>query len=268
MLIGRTPEDWFPYSVGKPSTNYQPLLGVELELNHQRGYDERMAEAVNGRLTGHEKRFLAAAVPDGSVHGIEFVTYPVTLETHREMWPTLLEKLWELGFFVERNSGGLHVHVSRSKMLPGQLEFLVALTNFGGQEWVAFQQVLMGRVGNEWARGFQDDYRGSTQSALAAAHEAICEVLSEERRYGHSRYRRVNLLPKDTIEFRQGHATMNLEKLLARVEFCALLLSFTHAACKKGTVLRWFPKRLPSPEVVLTWGKRNGFSSCGFDFFR
>lgn len=50
---------------------------------------------------------------------------------------------------------------------------------------------------------------------------------SMTQRYHEDRYREVNLVNTDTIEFRLGKATVNAESILCMIEFCRLLMRYT-----------------------------------------
>ncbi len=255
-VAGIIPERWTPWVPGAPR-GYAPLLGVELELSHEAGFHLPAIEAVRRHLDADMHRFLAAGVYDGSVSGAEFVTSPTKLEIHQAYWPRLIPVLRAGGFYAESGGGGLHVHCSRKAMVPGQLDLLVALTMLGGPEWEQFQMLVMGRTSERYAAGLPMSQARpeSTPDSLERAHAYIREQYAGERQHD-LRYQRINLMPKETVEFRQGHTTLNADKLLSRVECVHALLAFTRTAAKTSPLGHLFPEGLPSPRAFMGWVRR------------
>lgn len=255
MNIGGPPEKWIPFNMAGP-TGYNPLLGVELELNHERGYDEAYLNHIRGQFTEKQLSFLGSAMFDASVAGVEFVSSPAQLKDHINMWPDILTKLRGFGYYVTTNSGGLHVHVSKKGLLPGQLNLLIALAFYGGQDWESFQTKVQGRTGSRWAPGtlITEACPGNITSSLSLAQDYI-ERLYDNREYSR-RYARINLVPSETIEFRQGHATTSEERLLSRIEYADALMRFTRTACQTGTLRKVFPYGLPTVKVFMDWVRR------------
>ncbi|WP_414039422.1 hypothetical protein ACJU26_09340 [Acidithiobacillus sp. M4-SHS-6] len=255
MRIGAPPEKWLPM-LGKTERDYRPLLGMELELFHERGYDEEQLSRFRSRLDTEQQCFLAAAMYDASVHGAEFVTNPASLDIHAKFWPGLIESLVEFGFVVKPNSGGLHVHVSKTGMLPGQLTILLALVIYGGQDWERFQELVHGRTGIRWAAGVPaaracpDNFQASWKLA-----ESYIQEFHNNPNYT-KRYVRLNLVPTETLEFRQGHATLSYRRIMTRLEFVDAMMAFTHTACRKGPLHKLFNRGLPSVRGFLQWVER------------
>lgn len=152
---------------------------------------------------------------DGSLdHGFEIVTAPSDLPTHKEEWTQLLGnkrlvrdlKSWDT------STCGLHVHVSRKPL--SQLTIGKVLVFMNSEKTRKDIVRLAGRDSNH--------YSEYGEKRVTAGAEVCC--LSNGKKYlralyGCSRYEAVNLRNDDTLEFRIFKGTLDLQHVLANIEF-------------------------------------------------
>ena len=199
---------------------YQPenlYLGVELEID-EGGEDRNNARALLD--LANEERENIYCKHDGSLSdGIELVTHPQTLEEHMTNmpWEALCEKALDMGYLShDAGTCGLHVHVSRAA--------------FGSREE---QEEVIGRilyfVEAHWDKLLIFSRRTQSQLDRWAARYGMKdtpkEVLDNAKRSDIGRYACVNLLNRDTIEFRIFRGSLKYKTLIAA-------LQLTDSLCK------------------------------------
>ncbi len=218
MLKGNTPGKFTPLGDGLH-------LGFELELFHRRGFsvvqDLPAPEKWHPQLEG----YVAAAIPELSVDGAEFLSQPATLEEHRKRLPIFLEYLRDNGFRTKkRERAGFHVHVERGALgtdrdFENNLERLVALLIYGGGAWERYQRRVAGRWAKRWAspgRKWASPRWWGTPSPEERLDLAALWVKQNTSR----KSIRINLQHRATLEFRQGAASLDARKLLGFLDFC------------------------------------------------
>lgn len=187
-------------------------FGVELELDHG-GEDSGNACAIMGRA--NLDRELIYCKHDGSLDsGFEIVTHPMTLNFHQSSmpWPEVLEEAVALGYRSHQaRTCGLHVHVNRTAF--GDTEI---------QQELAIARVLY-LVEKFWDELLKFSRRTQSQLDRWAARygykEHPMQILDRAKeRYGRGRYFAVNLLNRNTIEFRLFRGTLKYNTLIATLQ--------------------------------------------------
>ena len=198
-------------------------LGVELEADG--GFDPSFAAA---RISIPYDEFYIKR--DGSLdtNGIEIVTHPGTLSAHKNNilhWKEVISILKSQHYRSHKTSTcGLHVHVNRdffgntAEEIDLNVSKVILLTQrFWDNCIVPFSRRNLNRL-NRWAkkptRKFQ---KGSSGEMITKTHK---DTMSRDH------YNGVNIMPRNTIEFRMFRGTLNYNTLIATLEFVYLLCHF------------------------------------------
>lgn len=187
---------------GKPLGRGPHFMGVELEVECSSLYDpNQQAEYVTKLLKG-----FVVCKADGSLsHGFEIVTVPADLDTHRTLWLPFFEELPPKIKSYSTDTCGLHVHCSRAPLSALTIgKCLVFMTHANNKRFI---ETIAGRTANRWSR-FKDKH------------------YTDSLRNPEDKYEALNLIPKDTIEFRIFRGTLRRESLFKAIEFCDALIHF------------------------------------------
>ena len=222
-------------------------FGVELELDHG-GEDSGNACAIMGRA--NLDRELIYCKHDGSLDsGFEIVTHPMTLDFHQTAMPWLdvLDEAVGLGYRSHQaRTCGLHIHVNRTAF--GDTEI---------QQELAIARVLY-LVEKFWDELLKFSRRTQSQLDRWAARygykEHPMQILDRAKeRYGRGRYFAVNLLNRNTIEFRLFRGTLKYNTLIATLQLvnkiCEVAVNLSDEPLK---ALAWttFVSGIQEPELV------------------
>lgn len=219
-------------------------FGVELEVESRNGDDEQ-AEAVALALQEWEEatRNTLTAEPyshgplfrmeeDGSLScGFEIITVPMGLDDHRTFWPALLQRSHIRGL-SSHNSGscGLHVHVSRASLSNTQIARMVCFVNEPNNK------ALIQAIARRYANGY-NKFKNKTLDTCLHDDE--------------DRYEAVNLVNRDTIEFRIFRGTLRPDAVVAAIEFTHAVVEYCDDKHKRGADLSSasFLKFVCSPDM-------------------
>lgn len=200
----------FDFKYGKKPA-YSLALGVELELENLTA----KAIPVLTEFLGHHAIFKR----DGSVsRGVEICTAPATLDLHKEAFKTFFEKDSDLK--VESNCG-LHVHVDRKGLDKTQIPKILMFMNDPNNN--SFIERIAGRKANDYCQTQAYDWESAITSDST------------------TKYRRVNLAPEHTIEFRLFAATMDYKQFSRCLEFVQAVVDYTksgEAACSIKEIVK------------------------------
>jgi len=203
-----------PRPIFYPNAFEPYYLGIELEVevcgDHSRNdCAETVINALNHRVYLKE---------DGSLSdGFEIVTHPHTLFAYQNDidWD-FLKQLSKLGVRSwNRNSCGLHVHVSRTAFYGESYAANEAhLVRFNKLIYDNQRQVerLAGRKNNHYA-SFED--KGKVIRKVKFGNQSS------------GRYSAVNMEPENTIEVRVFKGSLRKERVLSGVEFVAAAVEYT-----------------------------------------
>ena len=191
------------------TANHCRFIGVELEVECSDGARSECASKVNGVVNSDGRKMFFET--DGSLsYGFEMITQPMSLPAHRELFKFLQNSDVTRGMRSHGTSTcGLHVHVSKNRLSPLQIQKVVAFVNAPDNEW--FIRAL--------ARRYSTGY---------------CNI--KEKKIGNGihtsfdRYEAVNLTNPNTIEFRIFRGSLKYEAVVAAIEFCHAILEFCRPA--------------------------------------
>ncbi len=210
-----------PVFYGENTENF--YMGVELEADC--GSENWLAAA---RISERFGEFYVKH--DGSLgrNGIEIVSHPGTLDAHRSNmlhWKETIAILKSQYYRSHKTKTcGLHVHVNRSFFGESQEEIdlnvskVILLTQrFWDGCIVPFSRRNLTRL-QRWAKKPEFKFRDGTDP----------NIISEKQKDTMSRdhYNGVNIMPRDTIEFRMFRGTLNYNTLIATLEFVYLFCHF------------------------------------------
>jgi len=199
FLLGHSAKatDSFSFKFGKAPAFKIPM-GIELELENL----TEKAQPILVELLGHHAIFKR----DGSVSaGVEICTAPATLDIHKEVFKTFFENK-QSGLKVEPNCG-LHVHVERKTIKQTQLaKIMMFMNNASNNDFI---ERIAGRSANTYCR------------AETTSWAAMINTTSGDK------YRRVNLAPEHTIEFRLFASTLDYGQFSRCLEFVQCVVDYT-----------------------------------------
>lgn len=191
-------------------------FGVELEVD-EGGRDRE--NAINILKIFNKEKEYGYIKSDGSLNdGMELVTHPCTLQTHQEEvpWDETLQCFKQMGYYSHQASTcGLHVHVNRTAFGKTEQEqeesigHVLYLFERFWQEMLRFSRRTQRQV-EQWAAryGYKDSGR---------------EILKTAKAGYQGRYTCVNLLNRDTIEFRIFRGTLKHSTLIATLQMIDLI---------------------------------------------
>lgn len=203
-------------------------IGFELELLHVDGdaiIEEFIADYQTFPLV---KGYLAALKEDPSVRGGEFITHPASLAEHRRRLPEFLRMVKSSGFYAEGGTTGLHVHVGcevLGERANKSLKHLIAFSLFGGERWEELQRRVMGRWARNWAATGNPD-AASLSTENPDFETRLCRADDWIETYAEEKFTRINLQHDNTLEFRQGSASTQTNRVLGRIEFALGLCEY------------------------------------------
>ena len=187
-------------------------MGVELEIDG--GY--------NPESTAKElKNDCIYCKHDGSLgsNGIEIVTHPCTLKYHEEEfnWGRIVQVAHEHGYQSHQiGTCGLHVHVNRNFFGSGdEADARIArIMLFFQEHWGNIVKFSRRRLGDlsHWANKPYTTISKEDTEYIAARK-------AREEKMNTRRYQAVNLQNDNTVEFRVFRGTLNVNTLIATLQF-------------------------------------------------
>lgn len=213
------------YNYRPPSINFfgedTTFYGVEWEIAHG-GEDGRKAKKLID-IIGHNKAYV---VHDGSVYnGIEVVTMPCTLDYHRNdfPWQAVTSKAKNMGYRSDE-SCGLHIHVNRSAFAS---DLHTLKTIYVVDSCYELTKSISGRTERDlerWAKPYNYDIKHCIE--LTPPTHVMRNLLDTEDSED-IKYMSVNLLHKNTIEFRIFTGSMDHNVIVGCIEYIDFLISVT-----------------------------------------
>jgi len=192
------------------------FYGVELEVElknrdlHMRG---AKADQVL-QLLGSD---FAITKEDGSVkYGFEICTAPATLGEHYTRWKRFFEKLPDglVSWNAYQEKCGLHIHCSKKPLSLLTIAKMVVFANSEPNQ--KFIESIAGRGSNQYFKIQKKNYN--------------VVIPMRDRRLTHDdRYEAINLVNRDTIEFRIFRGTLREPSFFKALEFCDALTHFCMA---------------------------------------
>lgn len=191
---------------GKPPHYY----GVELEceLANQKKEERGLKAEEVSKLLGD----FAILKEDGSIRcGFEICTQPGSLDEHKVRWEPFFTNLPKnlVSFNAPNNNCGLHIHCSKKPLSLLTIAKIVVFVNDDKNQ--PFIEAIAGRKPNNY---FQISKK---------KHSTVHRIGNLSR---NERYEAVNLVNKDTIEFRIFKGTLKRESFYKAIEFCDAIIHF------------------------------------------
>lgn len=209
--------------------NYR--IGVELEVAAKNR--EKYAE-----LTRLKSNWLTmesdASLPD---YGVEIITIPLSPKDAKdpEMWASMVGKVSSLADSWKKSSCGLHVHIGR-EILGDDAEKASATI---GKLLYLYHHFLNGTSLNTKIYGRSCAYHeqngrtaeGDAVKTLGAAVLKSKEVIKKldsalKEKTSTSRYFDINLENRNTIEFRKGKGSINVDRIISVITYSEMMIEY------------------------------------------
>ena len=198
----------------KTNGEEHPLyFGLEIELSGKTTCeDEEDAKKLLEKLPENE----FYAIHDGSIRGVEIVSHPMSYEHIQTIdWNSFFQLAKELKYDNKDHCAGLHIHISKDWFGGHQSETLTKIV------YLVYKYKY--RITEEIADREPNDYCGYDHSTTKAVNNN--DVFETYRRFSlkyddeDGKYSAINIMHKDTYEFRVFDGATNVSDLFKRVEF-------------------------------------------------
>jgi len=177
------------------------FYGVELEIECSGDADDK-AEKTNDLLGD-----FCICKDDGSINnGFEICTRPASLDEQLKNWKKFFASVPEGMTSFNTTTCGLHVHCSRKPLTALTIGRILCFMN--DRRHHAFVERIAGRPFGYWSQ-YKD------------------KGLKDGAKSPEERYEAVNLMNRDTIEFRVFKGTLKPASLYKAIEFCDALIHFS-----------------------------------------
>lgn len=195
------------------------FMGVELEMDIPSSLssshscdNESVFNVLNDRNEFYAKH-------DGSLNnGFELVTHPCTLEYHMSgIWTDTLKNAVREGFRGHQvSTSGLHVHVNRTAF-DGDLAIAKAIIFIEKNYREVYK--LSRRASVDYCRRYFDD------SEITKDSQDMMQKFNGKRQ---ERYKNVNLLNRNTVEFRIFRSTLKENTFYATLQFVEAIVKIAN----------------------------------------
>ncbi len=180
------------------------LFGVELEMASTDDIDH-IADATDSLVSGDAILKDDGSIATGGYQGFEVVTRPMRFENQIAFWTRFISNCDSSLRSYDVGTCGLHIHVTRKSISQLTLGKLLVFVNSPANK------PLIKRIAQRYSCGYS---------------KAKTKTFTDATKYNSERYEFINLQNKATIEFRIFKGTLNLQRLLACIEFTAALIEF------------------------------------------
>lgn len=184
-------------------------FGVELEIDGAGKNDDYAEETLDIANEDDEHIYIKS---DGSLDdGIEIVTYPMTLEYHKDFcWEKIMCHAVFFGYRSHQTSTcGLHIHVNRDSLgfdREEQDKVISRILYFVEHHW---NEILKFSRRSEYAMN---------RWAARYGYENSPKAIMDKAKKNYGRYVAINLCNYHTIEFRLFRGTLKHNTLIATLE--------------------------------------------------
>lgn len=189
------------------------FMGIELECEViDQNRDERGFKAQE--VIELFKSDFIVLKEDGSIScGFEICTQPATLDQHKVLFKNFFDNLPKTLKSFNTSNCGLHVHCSKKPLSLLTIAKIVVFVNEDKNK--SFIETIAGRKSNNYSSICKKEYN---------------HVIKRGTNNRNDRYEAVNLLNKDTIEFRIFKGTLKKESFYKALEFCDAIIRFCMVA--------------------------------------
>lgn len=213
----------------------KPLyMGVELEIDDG-GRNNRNSNMLLVLLNNY--KYNALAKRDGSLNdGLEIVTMPATLASHEDPnvfdYGSMFRAAKKLGYTgSENDTAGIHVHVDRAfftdSNLASSIMYYILENDWGHVAKIA------GRAESSYAKNLKvvRNMSKTSYEGLAGYAEIKKIFRSLNENYEDDRYSCINILNRNTIEFRFFKSTLNTKAFFAILQFVDAFARYVEHIC-------------------------------------
>jgi hypothetical protein len=225
------PDPWF---LGGRAAGY---YGIELEIDG--GYDRGECAAAIMEAAPDDSIYLKY---DGSLrNGFEIVTHPATLDYHinNMRWEEICNAAIDYGFRShDTNTCGLHIHASRT--LFGQYEMIQDLNI---AKCILLIENNFNSIILPFSRRTSDLMREWARRPCAGINEYDSELTAINKAKmteDDGRYQAVNLMNRNTVEFRFNRGTLNVNTIIASIQFIDFIIKYVNANNLKDVCIKDF----------------------------
>lgn len=208
--------DYIPdtFTFYKTNGEEHPLyFGLEIELSGKTTCeDEEDTKKLLEKLPENE----FYAIHDGSISGVEIVSHPMSYKHIQTIdWGNFFQLVKELKYDNEDHHAGLHIHISKDWFGGYQSETLTKIVYLVYKYKYRITEEIADREPNEYC-----EYDHSTMKAVnnndifETYRQFTLKYDNEDGKYG-----AINIMHKDTYEFRVFDGATNVSDLFKRVEF-------------------------------------------------
>ena len=208
--------DYIPdtFTFYKTNEEEHPLyFGLEIELSGKTTCeDEEDAKKLLEKLPENE----FYAIHDGSIRGVEIVSHPMSYKHIQTIdWGSFFQLAKELKYDNKDHCAGLHIHISKDWFGGHQSETLTKIV------YLVYKYKY--RITEEIADREPNDYCGYDHSVIEAVNDN--DIFETYKKFSlkyddeDGKYSAINIMHKDTYEFRVFDGATNVSDLFKRVEF-------------------------------------------------
>ena len=211
------PDEWI-YHNTKEETN--PLyLGVELEVD-KGGESEIVSDYITDKLGGEN----CYVMHDGSLSdGLEITTFPCSLNYHKSLcYKELFKDLVRKGYKSHNTTTcGLHVHVDRKYLgkTNTEIDLTIAKILYLMEKHWDNVGIIARRKNSNYANRYGEEYTNKDSSLFNVLTVAKMDAMQGYK------YRALNLIHENSIEFRLFKGTLKYESFIATLEFVSNLVN-------------------------------------------
>ena len=208
--------DYIPdtFTFYKTNGEEHPLyFGLEIELSGKTTCEDKEdTKKLLEKLPENE----FYAIHDGSISGVEIVSHPMSYKHIQTIdWDNFFQLAKELKYDNEDHCAGLHIHISKDWFGGHQSETLTKIVYLVYKYKYRITEEIADREPNDYC-----EYDHSTIKAVInndifeTYRQFTLKYDNEDGKYG-----AINIMHKDTYEFRVFDGVTNVSDLFKRVEF-------------------------------------------------
>lgn len=235
-------------------------MGVELEVEAEDWDDmdeavHKVYSAMNGHEYSNEGDYVYLK-EDGSLgsYGFEIVTQPASLEYHQEKFGRLLDEGIPCRSYIG-GSCGCHVHIGRGEVNDATIANLYIFMNHDQN------RNFLRHIAKRYDVGFSKKKNLEKKHYLTARNKNNGGFSTE-------RYEFLNLLNRETIEFRIFRGNLKKSSFLTYLEFVDALVRFMRQADnlpRQATRFWWFVDNVLKSQNPLWTNLKSSILDGGFD---
>ena len=208
--------DYIPdtFTFYKTNGEEHPLyFGLEIELSGKTTCeDEEDTKKLLEKLPENE----FYAIHDGSIRGVEIVSHPMSYKHIQTIdWNSFFQLAKELKYDNRDHCAGLHIHISKDWFGGHQSETLTKIVYLVYKYKYRITEEIADREPNEYCEYDHNTTKAVINNDIFETYRQFTlKYDNEDGKYG-----AINIMHKDTYEFRVFDGVTNVSDLFKRVEF-------------------------------------------------